>query len=124
MYIVCSRVFVAFRFTTSAIIIKAQIFEFQFSIDIHVLSFYGLVFPFFFLISFCNNRLTKLAEYYGGFFNVFNVGLIEVRQLFPEPGITSLSSDDSLNITTYPGSQDLYDFIVNSAHQKENMIYL
>ena len=63
-------------------------------------------------------------EYYGGFYTMLHRGNGEVRQLFSEPGISSPPSTEKHNLDTYPGSQNLYDFIVNSAHLLEDTIML
>ena len=49
-------------------------------------------------------------------------GLVELRRMFPEIGISNRNDDMTYVMDEYPGNQNLYEFIVNSAHGVTNMI--
>ena len=72
----------------------------------------------------CIDRLSTLAELYGGWFGAFCHGVEFVRELFPKPGISCVEPDPNMVETAYPGDQTLYEFIVSSAHPVEDMIKL
>ena len=52
-------------------------------------------------------------------------GVVFVREMFPQPGISYAEPSPNMPIDmVYPGGQTLYEFIVNSAHSFEDMMKL
>ena len=69
--------------------------------------------------------MKKLVEFYDGdYFTATTRGVDEVSYLFPHAGISGFHPfDNEFRMDVYPGNPNLYDFVVNSAHTKDIMIY-
>ncbi|XP_072021878.1 acid-sensing ion channel 3-like [Amphiura filiformis] len=67
------------------------------------------------------------SQYYNGWRKVFSRGLGELNLLFPQLGLTDSDKKTSNSLLfgdSFPGFQNLYEFVENAAHSIDSMIVL
>ena len=68
------------------------------------------------------HRLDHVLKLYGGYNTFVTSGLPQLRQLFPQTGVTYERMDDLPIDENYPGNVDLYEFILINSHRLKDML--